>query len=196
MIVEIIWSLVALGGFLRAIWLWREAVLDQRALGTNANGRRLLAKWQVEHASMGILIYFSLLCAGVSALIYRFEFIPLRARLLIASLCLVAALLTLATRQERDAHYRRRTLEGRDMDDVVRDTNRRVREIQKRGQSDQPLEETDRFEGHMHREAIENAVESDRAERKEERRLDREERAAERQDDRDERASERRVDDE
>ena len=80
--------------------------------------------------------------------------------------------------------------------DQIRDTNTRVREMQSRGQSDQPLEQTDRFEGHTHREAIENAVESDRAERKEERRLDREERAAERQDDRDERASGRRADDE
>ena len=83
-----------------------------------------------------------------------------------------------------------------DSHDHIRDTNTRVREMQSRGQSDQPLEQTDRFEGHMHREAIEDAVESDRAERKEERRLDREERATERQDDREERASERRADDE
>ena len=83
-----------------------------------------------------------------------------------------------------------------DSHDHIRDTNTRVREMQARGQHDQPLEQTDRAEGHTHREAIEDAVESDRAERKEERRLDREERATERQDDRDERASERRADDE
>ena len=83
-----------------------------------------------------------------------------------------------------------------DSHDHIRESHTMLTEMKKSRQHDKPLEQTDRDEGHHHREAIENAVESDRAERKEERRLDREERATERQDDRNERASERRADDE
>lgn len=153
MIVEIVWTLVALGGLIRALTLWREAVIDRRSVRGIVNGRRLLARWQVEHAFMGVFIYFFLLMAGISALVYRFDVIPLHTRLLIASLSLVAALLALATRQERDAYYRRRTLlaNASHLEEVAVDTNVRVREMQQRGQHDQPLEEEDRQEGRDHR---------------------------------------------
>jgi hypothetical protein len=71
------------------------------------------------------------------------------------------------------------------------DTNVRVREMQNRGQSDQPLEQTDRFEGHEHRVDITDKIDADREERADERRLDREERAEERANDREERRDER-----
>ena len=77
MILEITWSLLALGGLVRAIHLARESVIDRRALGKDTNGRRLLADWQVEHAFMGVAIYFCLLSAGLSALAFRFDLIPL-----------------------------------------------------------------------------------------------------------------------
>ena len=143
MILEIAWSLLAFGGLVRAIHLAREAVIDRRALGTDTNGRRLLANWQVEHAFIGVAIYLCLLCAGLSALGFRLELIPLHARLFLASAFLVSVLVLLVTRQERDANYRKRTVLGRTpkgISDVVNDTNVRVREIQKRGQSDQPRE--------------------------------------------------------
>ena len=150
MILEIAWSLLALGGLVRAIHLARESVIDRRALGKDTNGRRLLADWQVEHAFMGVAIYFCLLSAGLSALGFRFDLIPLHARLFLASAFLVSVLLLLVTRQERDASYRKRTVLGRTpkgLSDVVNDTNVRVREIQKRGQADQPEEQEDRAEG-------------------------------------------------
>jgi hypothetical protein len=72
----------------------------------------------------------------------------------------------------------------------IRETRDRVREIQSRGQHDQPAEEADRSEGQTHRHILEEAGQADRAERKEERRLDREERAVEREVDRLERRAE------
>ena len=157
MILEIIWSLLAFGGFVRAIHLARESLIDRRILGTHGNGRKLLADWQVEHAFMGVLIYLCYSSAGFSALGFRFEIIPLHARLILASGFLVATLLILVVRQERDAHYRKRTLqnavarEAKHISGVVEDTNVRVREIQKRGQHDQPEEQADRKEGRGHR---------------------------------------------
>lgn len=141
MIVEIAWSAIALGGLIRAITLWREAVKDKHALGGAAlrNGKRLLARWQIEHAWMGVLIYLFLAIAGVGALLFRFDVIPLDVRLFVASTALVAALLTLATRQERDAHYRKRTLAAAtpdDLKDIATDTNERVRDIQERSQDE------------------------------------------------------------
>lgn len=110
MIVEIVWTLLAFGGLVRAVMLWREAMLDRRSLGDIANGRRLLARWQVEHAVMGILIYLCIFVAGYSAFIYRIGVIPLQVRLFVASGSLVVMLLILVVRQERDAHYRKLTL--------------------------------------------------------------------------------------
>ena len=155
--IEIVWSLVAFGGFIRAVMLWREAVLDRLALRDIVNGKRLLARWQIEHASMGILVYFFLLCAGLAALSYRLDVIPLQTRLLVASLSLVAALITLATRQERDAYYRRVTLEGRIPDEnakaraAVFEIQQKVTEMHEDSKLDRPAEETDRAEGREHR---------------------------------------------
>ncbi len=70
------------------------------------------------------------------------------------------------------------------------DTNARVREMQTRGQTDQPLEQTDRDEGHEHRADIDAKLDADTEIRKAERQVDREERAEERQADREERRAE------
>lgn len=162
MALEIVWTTVAFIGFCRGLMLLREARRDRAALGEHANGRRIIANGQVEHAYLGVLIYFLLLGAGLSAVFYRFEFISLKWRLLAASLCLVVALFTLAFRQERDAYYRRKLLDGYDpltqaeqmerVQEATEDTNQRVREIQSRGLSDQPAEEEDRRQGKEHRE--------------------------------------------
>ncbi len=76
----------------------------------------------------------------------------------------------------------------------AQDTNERIREMQTRGQSDQPLEQTDRTEGHDHRGSIDAKLQADTDARTEERKLDREERAEERREDREERAEEGRED--
>lgn len=106
MILEIAWTIVALAGLARSIVLFREAVLDRRFLGEHTNGRRIVADGQVEHAWMGMLIYFFLLCPGVVAVAYKLGATSLEERLSLAPLFLVAALFALAIRQERDAYYR------------------------------------------------------------------------------------------
>ena len=205
MLLEILWCVVASIGLMRGTDLLHEAVVDRRALGEVQNGRRIIANAQVEEAWMGVCIYFFLLAPGALALAYHLGLTSLKNRLSLVPFFLVAALLMLFFRQERRAFYRRKLLAGGlapipseqidNIEETTQDTNARVTEMQERGQSDQPLEQTDRSEGHTHRAALEDAVEADRIERKEERRLDREERATERQDDREERArNERRLD--
>lgn len=108
MILEIVWSVIAFLGLCRATMLLREAIIDRRALGADTNGRRILANGEVEHAALGVSIYLFILFAGLSALGYRFEVIPLHVRLSLTALALVLMLITLVTRQERDAYYRRR----------------------------------------------------------------------------------------
>lgn len=74
--------------------------------------------------------------------------------------------------------------------DLERDTNERIREMQIRGQSDRPKEQTDRIEGRQHRSDIDAALLADTKLRSQERKDDREERAEERREDREERAEE------
>lgn len=105
-----VWSLIALLGLSRGLMLLREAILDRRSLGTAGNGRRMLANGEVEHAWMGVLIYFCLLAPGLIALAYRLDILPLELRLYLTPFFLVGALFALAIRQERDAYYRRRYL--------------------------------------------------------------------------------------
>lgn len=75
---------------------------------------------------------------------------------------------------------------------LEQDTNTRIREMQERGQHDQPEEQTDRLEGHQHRTDIDASLLADTLKRSQERQDDREERADERQADREERAEEQR----
>ena len=81
------------------------------------------------------------------------------------------------------------------LDDTNREVHRQgvqINEMQKRGQTDQPLEQTDRDEGHAHRGSIDTHLQADTDLRRQERKDDREERAQERQADREERAEEQR----
>lgn len=110
MTLVIVWLLLSLSGILRAAWLWREAVLDRRAIADDANGRRLLAHWQVEHAWQGVIIYICLFVAGVTSLLFRTGVIELWTSKLVTPMCLVVALVVLVVRQERDAEYRLRTI--------------------------------------------------------------------------------------
>lgn len=82
--------------------------------------------------------------------------------------------------------------QGTVRDRLEQDTNTRIREVQERGQSDQPEERTDRKEGHEHRSDIDARLLADTLKRSQERQDDREERAEERRDEREERAEERR----
>lgn len=110
MILVVSWVLLSLFGLLRGAMLLREAILDRHALGRASNGRSVLANWQVEHAVLGMLIYWFAFVAGASAFLYYLEWISLHFRLLIASGCLVAMLVALVVRQERDAYYRKRNI--------------------------------------------------------------------------------------
>ncbi len=74
------------------------------------------------------------------------------------------------------------------------DTNTRIREMQTRGQGDQPLETLDREEGHDHRASIDARLQADTDARTEERRVDTEVRAEETRKDREERKEETRKD--
>jgi hypothetical protein len=109
-ILELMWDFVALAGMLRGLHLLREAIVDKRALGNVGNGRETIARGQIEHAWMGVCIYFFLLCPGLIALVYKLGATSLEHRLNLVPFFLVAALFTLAIRQERDAYYRRKLL--------------------------------------------------------------------------------------
>lgn len=193
---EAFWTLLSLFAVLSAIEELWDAYKDKRALGALANGRLRVAKDHILEAWLGIVIYLFSFSAGFMAFAYRLEWIGLHIRLAWIPYALIAMLVVLVSRQQIRRRARKAALRAPDEAENARareaiyDTQAKVTEIQQRGLLDQPLEQTDRAEGHTHRGVLEDAAEADRAERKEERRLDREERAVEREADREERRAE------
>lgn len=203
----ILWVLVAALGLVDGYLEFRVTRKEYRFIGEFGNGRTIVAKRRHIIAKWLCAFFVAVMLVGLAAVIGNLLAPPDELDTSLVSTILRFGLVfaifaawrakrnNRILRQETDAlRVARESSEKRyrDLKEVTDDSNERVQEVQKRGQSDQPEERTDRKEGHKHRSDIDARLQADTETRSQERKDDREERAEERKADREERADERR----